>query len=231
MWADVIYARRQRVAYSYSGGYYYYYFDGTGDDTTEGDDETRAPSYENPDKFKSGFISCGKPVHRLSEMTAAQVAAYVDASDFKAVGGTYHDVGMIWGVRMISPNGIFKNDTAPWPGRAQPNRVIVFLTDGAMAPGQTIYGLYGLEQFDKRVSDGNFSDLKTYHNARFTTACSKAKALGIDVWTVAIGMSTTTELTSCASNSGQALDTTSGTGLSDTFKRIAKQVAMLRMSK
>ncbi len=222
MWADVIYGRivncGSRTCYTNS------------EITTNGNSDY-APRWNTTDNRSGGFISCGKPVHRLSEMTAAQVAAYVDAVDFKALGGTYHDVGMIWGVRMISPNGIFKNDNAPWPGRAQPNRVIVFLTDGAMAPGQTIYGLYGLEQFDKRVSDGNFSDLKAYHNARFITACAKAKALGVDVWTVAIGMSTTTELTSCASNSGQALDTTSGTGLSDTFKRIAKQVAMLRMSK
>lgn len=229
MWADVIYGRNR--AYSYWSGYYHtstanevFY----GDD---GDNPTGAPNWADNSFKESGFVTCGKPVKRLSEMTATQVAAYVDAADFRAVGGTYHDTGMIWGVRMLSPNGIFSSDTAAWPGRAQPNRVIVFLTDGAMAPNQTIYGLYGLEYFDRRVSGGDFSSLTDYHNARFLTECAKANALGIDVWTVAIGMSTTSELTSCASNTAQALDTTSGKGLSDTFKRIAKQVAMLRMSK
>jgi Flp pilus assembly protein TadG len=222
MWADVIYGR---IACSWRGCSY------TDNEILTNGDNSNGPAWNTVDMRDSGIVSCGKPVHRLSEMTAAQIAAYVDATDFKALGGTYHDNGMIWGVRMISPNGIFKNDTAAWPGRGQPNRVIVFLTDGAMQPNQTIYGLYGLEQFDKRVSGGSFNQLTNYHNARFVAACATAKTLGIDVWTVAIGMDTTTELTSCASNSGQALDTTSGTGLSDTFKKIAKQVAMLRVSK
>ncbi|WBH16021.1 TadE/TadG family type IV pilus assembly protein [Sphingomonas radiodurans] len=226
MWASVIYGRNRTCNWWGTCS-----FGGTGEGITNGDDANAAPPWATESNFRNGFITCGKPVKRLSEMTAAQVNAYVDATDFKAVGGTYHDTGMIWGVRMLSPNGIFAADTAPWAGRAQPNRVIVFLTDGAMAPSQTIYGLYGLEQFDRRISGGTFSSLTDYHNARFLEACNKARTIGIDVWTVAIGMDTTTELTSCASNIGQALDTTSGTGLSDTFKRIAKQVAMLRVSK
>jgi Flp pilus assembly protein TadG len=224
MWADVTYGRKTcnwwgQCSYT------------TAEITTNGENGDAAAPYGEGDQLKNGFVTCGKPVKRLSEMTAAQVAAYVDATDFKAVGGTYHDTGMIWGVRMLSPKGIFASDTAAWPGRAQPNRVIVFLTDGAMAPNQTIYGLYGLEYYDRRVSGGSFSSLTDYHNARFVAECNKARDLGIDVWTVAIGMDTTAELTECAASSAQALDTTSGTGLSDTFKKIAKQVAMLRMSK
>ncbi len=224
MWPDVVYAR---IACSWSSCSYT-----RNEILTNGEDPSNTFQwYGTLDKRSGGFANCGKPVRRLAEMTAAQVAAYVDATDFKAVGGTYHDVGMIWGTRMISPNGIFKNDTAPWPGRAQPNRVIVFLTDGNMTPNQQIYGQYGYEFYDRRVSNGSFGNLTAYHNARFIYACDKAKTAGIDVWTVAIGMDTTPELTSCATNTAQALDTTSGTGLSNTFKRIAKQVAMLRMSK
>lgn len=228
MWADVVYARN---------------WDGPNNRITSTnniesagglpDDGGAAPNFNrgSDELRKPGFYTCGKPVHRLSEMTAAQVAAYVDAVDFKPIGGTYHDVGMIWGTRMLSSKGIFASDTAAWPGRPEPNRVLVFLTDGAMSPNRFLYGMYGVEYYDRRVSGGDFADLTDYHNKRFLAVCAKARALKIDVWTVALGMSSTTELTSCASASSQALYTTSGTGLSDTFKKIAKQVAMLRVSK
>lgn len=215
MWADTIYARNNANS--------------TADDVSNGD-ASDAPNLSSTNYLKSGYVTCGKPVHRLSTMTKDQIAAYVDAPDFKPIGGTYHDTGMIWGVRMLSPNGIFASDTSAWPGRQAPKRIIVFLTDGNMAPNQIIYGLYGIEYYDRRVSGGNFSSLTDYHNARFVAECRKAQALGIDVWTVAIGMDTTTELTNCASSPSQALDTTTGTGLSDAFKQIAKQVAMLRIS-
>lgn len=228
MWAHVVYSRKVGFRNWWGGTDYYLTRNSV---LTEGDDNNVGTPASSENNLKNGFVTCGKPVKRLSEMTAAQVAAYVDAADFKAIGGTYHDVGMIWGLRMISPNGIFRNDTAAWPGRAQPNRVIVFLTDGAMSPSEQLYGLYGIEYYDRRIAGTSSTSLIDFHNARFLAVCAKARAMGVDVWTVAIGMSTTPELTTCATNSAQALDTTSGSGLSDTFKRIAKHVAMLRMSK
>ena len=67
--------------------------------------------------IKGGFVSCGKPVRRLTTMSSTDVSNYVNATDFRAIGGTYHDTGMIWGVKLLDPNGIFANDTAAWPGR------------------------------------------------------------------------------------------------------------------
>jgi len=181
---------------------------------------------------KSGFYSCGKPIHRLSAMSASDVAAYVDAADFKPLGGTYHDTGMIWGVRLLAPSGIFAADNSGRSGQPAPKKVIVFLTDGDMAPNANIYGQYGMEYYDQRVAGTNTStSLKDFHNARFLYECSQASNLKIDVWTVAIAPNTTDQLTQCASNSGQALYTTTGSGLSTLFQKIAKQVAMLRLDK
>jgi hypothetical protein len=73
------------------------------------------------------------------------------------------------------------------------------------------------------------ANLKAFHNARFLYECDRARKLGIDVWTVAIGLESTDELKSCAANENQALWTTSGKGLSALFETIAKQVAMLRI--
>lgn len=189
--------------------------------------------YNNGGFLKGGLVSCGKPVRRIATMTQQDVTNYVNAVDFKPIGGTYHDTGMIWGLRMLSPNGVFGGDTGAWEGRKPPNRVIVFLTDGDMAPSTSIYGLYGVEGLDKRVTNGDFANQKNYHNKRFLAECDKARSLDIDVWTVSIttDATPTAEMTACAKIPTQAVVTASGDGLETVFKNIAKQVAMLRISK
>lgn len=213
-WPDVEYERASYNSY----------------DTGNGDTDDHE-SYTDPDRMKAGKNGCAKPAQRLKVMTATEVNNFVNAADFVPLGGTYHDIGMIWGVRFLSPTGIFAADTAPWPGRQAPKRVIVFLTDGAMSPSADAYGLYGVENLDRRVRNGASSPTAAdIHNSRFLAECSKAKAMNIDVWTVAIAPAADTNLTACASNSDQAFHTTSGTGLSTYFQKIAKQIAMLRIS-
>ncbi len=216
-------------------------------DYSNGDDTANNPNYgvdSDPSSVTSGYpttylrnagaVSCGKPAKRLGVMTRAEVSAYVNAVDFVPMGGTYHDTGMIWGTRLIAPNGPWGADTAAWPNRLEPNRVIVFLTDGDMAPSNTAYSMYGVEAFDKRVSNSGSSSsttLRDIHNARFLAVCSAAKARNIDVWTVSIDTSANTELTACATTSAQALASADGTGLSTAFANIAKRLAMLRLTR
>ena len=181
----------------------------------------------------NGFVACGKPVSRLALMTRQQVSDYVNAADFVPFGGTYHDTGMIWGVRMISPNGIFGADTAPWPSRPAPNRYIVFMTDGLMDTSLTTYGLYGMEQLDLRVtgSSSNTSKDTTYHNTRFLTECAAAKAMNIKVFVIGFGQKLTAgdPLSTCASP-GQAYYAKDNDELNKAFQKIAQQVALLRIS-
>ena len=240
MWSEAIYNR------NWNGGSpspYSSTNNATGTSSSAGDTDNTA-YYSNTNAFspfyygsgsllKSGWITCGKPVRRLATMTQQDVTNYVNATDFRAIGGTYHDTGMIWGTRMLSPNGIFAGDTAAWSGRPSPNRVIVFLTDGDMAPNTSIYGMYGIEGLDKRVTNGDFANQKDYHNKRFLAECAKAKSLNIDVWTVMIttAATPTAELQNCATVTGQALVSSSGTGLNTAFQKIAAQVAQLRISK
>lgn len=215
MWPAVTYARNN--------------YSSTGTATSTGDSSSH-PNLDQATYYQAGYISCGKPVSRLAVMTRTQVSNYVNAADFRPIGGTYHDIGMIWGSRLISPNGIFAADTTAVTGHDAPKRVIVFLTDGDMSPSQYIYGAYGIEYYDQRVSGGDLSNLKAYHNARFLAACAAAKAKNVSIWTVALGMSSTTELTQCATTSSQALSTTSGSGLATQFATIASKIAKLRIS-
>jgi Flp pilus assembly protein TadG len=212
---EVIYARNYFGSSAYASS--------TGDSTSHPNLGTYPwPTY--------GYVSCGKPVSRLTAKTRSEVSAYVNASDFKPMGGTYHDTGMIWANRLLSPNGIFASDTAAWSGHQPPSRVIVFLTDGDMAPNQNIYGMYGLEYLDQRVSGGNLGNLKAYHNARFLAECAVAKSKNISVWTVSIAPAATAEMQQCASSPAQALYSTSGSTLADQFAKIAAQIAKLRIS-
>ena len=225
MWPDVEYGRN--LNYSGSWGYYY----DPGSMTTNGDSGTYW-SYGDDTPMKQGYSVCGKPARRLTVMGRSDVYNYLYANDFVPVGGTYHDTGMIWGTRMLSPTGLFAADTAAWAGRNAPNRVIVFLTDGDMAPSLRSYSMYGVESMDRRVTGGTgqYGNIVALHNARFLAACSAAKARNISVWTVEIDTAASSTMKSCASSTSQALYSTSGTGLSDAFKSIAQQIARLRIS-
>jgi hypothetical protein len=235
LWPDVEYYRGNYTTYDYSGSdtaptvptspFVYGDNDYTGSSAVQS-----LTSLSSTANMASGYVSCGKPASRLAVMTRAQVSAYVNASDFSPQGGTYHDTGMIWGTRLISPNGIFASDTAAWPGRNAPNRYIVFMTDGDMAPNANIYGQYGLEYYDKRVTGSSGTgNLTNYHNARFLAECAAAKARNITVFVIGFGQTLTTELTTCASP-GQAYYASDNATLNTAFQNIAKQVALLRIS-
>ena len=95
---------------------------------------------------------------------------------------------------MLSPNGIFKDDTAAWPGSSRRRTAcIVFLTDGDMAQ-HPVYGMYGLEAFDKRVTTATSANLVAYHNARFLAECAEAKSAQLSVWTIVARHASTTQL-------------------------------------
>lgn len=195
--------------------------------TPAGTPSTNA-GYWVADSAKGDGVACPKAVQRLATLSRSDIETYVSASgDLRPSGYTYHDAGMIWGTRMIAPDGPFAADTAAWPNRNAPNRYIVFMTDGDMNNLWKAYSLYGIEYYDKRVS-GKDND-ESYHNARFATECSAAKARGITVFVVAFGQTLTTQLTNCASP-GQAFQATNGPGLETAFQNIAKQIASLRIS-
>ncbi|MBW8744311.1 MAG: pilus assembly protein [Sphingomonas sp.] len=176
-------------------------------------------------------VPCPKQAQRLATMSASDITDYLSASNgFRPYGVTYHDYGMTWGTRLLSPNGIFKNDTAAWSGHNPPNRYIVFLTDGAMQTDVLAYTSHGMEQFDKRAAGNTPANLTTNHNNRFTTACTIAKNHNITIFVIAYAQTMTTELQNCASP-GQAYYASNTAALNTAFSAIAKQVAMLRISK
>ena len=236
MWPEVIYGRTNATAVDdygsssnpYGDGNASGYFYGNGNPYLS-TSNAAFNALNNGNYLPNGFMVCGKPAQRLQTMSRSDVSNYVNAADFVPWGGTYHDTGMIWGTRMLSPTGVFQADTAAWPGRNAPNRYIVFMTDGHMSTNQLIYGMYGWENYDKRTTGGSFSNSDSYHNARFLAECQAAKNRNIKVYVVSLASALDPSLTACASPNS-AYYASDSASLTAAFQTIAKQVAMLRIS-
>jgi len=157
-----------------------------------------------------------------------------------AKGGTYHDLGMIWGARFLSQDGIFRavpsetndNTVADNPKKIKGFAVrqyMIFMTDGDMSPTADVYSSYGIEQLDNRVTAGASNQLDR-HLQRFRMACNAAKAKGIDVWVIAFSTTLTADMTNCASKPEQAAGLATNAALIDKFKEIGSKIGSLRLS-
>ena len=148
----------------------------------------------------------------------------------RGTGGTYHDIGMIWGGRLSSPNGIFSDNVNSEPERSV-SRHIIFMTDGDMAPETDFYSAYGLEKYDNKVAPSGTTrtNLIAYHNSRFVAACSAAKTEGYTIWVIGFGTTITPEMRACSS-ADRTYFSSNTTQLRATFRFIASQVADLRLN-
>ena len=174
------------------------------------------------------FQACTAASRKLAVMTKSEVETYVNG--LVAFGGTYHDIGMIWGARLISPTGIFASENATAPNGSSINRHIVFLTDGEMSPNPNIYTPYGVEFTDNRIGyvAPDTAALTARHNERFLAMCRAARAKNITVWTVAFGTGLTQQLTDCA-DPGKALVASNAAILTQHFQTIAARISDLRL--
>jgi Flp pilus assembly protein TadG len=178
------------------------------------------------------WYACPSAAQKLTVMAdATAVSTYV--SGLKAVGFTYHDIGMLWGARLISPTGLFATENVTAPNGKPINRHIIFMTDGDMEPDATSYNFAGHEYEDKRISGTTGTgapNLKTLHNARFDAICAAAKNMNITIWVIAYAQTMTTQLQTCASP-GKAYYASDDATLTTVFNTIASQIAELRLSK
>ena len=174
------------------------------------------------------FRACVPEGFRLRTITRAELQTYVN--NLNPQGGTYHDIGMIWGARFISPNGIFAADNTTAPNGETIARHIVFMSDGELAPNNDLYGIYGVELMDRRITtDGNNDAQRTRHEARFQAACRAAKNENMTVWVIAFGTPLSASLINCAS-AGRAYQASDSAQLNAAFQEIAQKIAALRLT-
>ena len=194
-------------------------------------DSTSGGSWQRYSKYwSSGWGVCPAPSMKLTTMTASDRSSfntYINA--LQPVGGTYHDSGMVWGIRLLSPDGMFADENAEAPNKRPISRHIVFMTDGDMSANMGNLRFQGYEWTMQRVGGTSDSNLTDRHNNRFLQLCEKAKAKNITIWVVGFGTSLNTQLTTCATP-GKAYEASNASQLNDNFQAIARQISKLRLS-
>lgn len=179
----------------------------------------------------AALSACPAESRKLSEMTTGDVDGYL--TTLTPSGSTYHDIGMIWGGRLLSPTGLFASDNADVAGKPT-SRNMIFLTDGLTAPLDLSYGTYGIEPLDQRrwnpKSPSGGLTLTNVVEKRFSVACNEVKKRNITVWVIGFGTTLSPFLTDCA-GPGHFYEASNAAQLSDVFNKIATQLGDLRVTK
>lgn len=203
------------------------WWDGTG--AFSPDPVEQVYNYLNPSW--AGYAACPTAARKLAELDAATVSAYVDG--LTVGGSTYHDIGMIWGGRLLSGSGIFAGDNVDEPGKPTA-RHMIFLTDGETQAMDVTYGPYGVEPLDRRRWDPANPklglSLTGVVERRFAAACKEVKKKNITVWVIGFGTSLNPIMTECA-GPGRSFEAANASELSEVFSKIAESLGDLRISK
>jgi Flp pilus assembly protein TadG len=199
-------------------------------DTIPNSTATRWVPYDaSAEQVQGKTGACPAEAKRLKVWTRSDLSTYLDT--LIADGNTYHDIGMIWGARLISSAGVF-GDSPPTYNNMPTNKFVIFMTDGLLNTTLTTYSAYGVEQYDQRItgSSANLSTQQSRHQQRFNLMCSRVKNMGASIWVVAFSQALDTNLTNCASNPGQASTSANSTDLIAKFKDIGKNIGALRLT-
>lgn len=179
--------------------------------------------------------ACPAPARRLTAWTRADLQTYVNA--LQPTGSTYHDIGMAWGARLLSSQGIFADSPSVF-NRMPVARHIIFMTDGQMHPNAFTYGFQGIEYMDQRVTGTASTDvdqgdtLAAIHNRRFRMLCNAAPTEigGATIWVIAFGTTLNSDLEACASSEDHAFTANTKGELIAQFRAIAQQIGALRLT-
>lgn len=179
----------------------------------------------------AGFAACPSEARKLAEMSSSDVASYVD--NLLVAGETYHDIGMIWGGRLISPTGLFADENADTGGKPTA-RHLIFLTDGQTQPLDISYSSYGVEPLDRRRwnpdSPAGGLTLREVVEGRFSVACKEVKKRNVTVWVIGFGTEMTDLFKQCA-GPGHWFQADDAAQLNNAFESIAKSMGDLRISR
>ncbi len=187
--------------------------------------------------WSNGWGVCPAAALKLTSMTASDRSTFNSyINSLQPVGGTYHDSGMVWGGRLISPDGMFADENATAPNNRPISRHIVFMTDGDMAPNTGNLSFQGYEWIMQRVG-GNCTGtvatcdaaLTPRHNNRFRQLCEQVKAKNVTIWVVSFGVALNADLNACATP-GKAYQASNAAQLNQNFQAIARQISKLRLS-
>lgn len=205
-------------------------------------------------KAKSGSTTegpnsgCGTAsLLRLTDVTTSTGLNTVNAKlgQMVASGSTNVAVGFMWGWHTLSPNSPFTDGKAY--GTTGVKKIIVLLTDGDNNyttydnPNASVYTSYGyIWQGRLKNASGvalgtssTSTDRRDAIDNRQRLACTNAKAKGVIIYSIGVGVSTHSKgiLQSCATASDYYYDVTDSSQLSAVFTAIANSIGNLRIAK
>ncbi|WFL76640.1 pilus assembly protein TadG-related protein [Altererythrobacter arenosus] len=200
------------------------------DRATNGNDELRQFGRYDPG-VQEGHSQDGCP----SEATRLQeyddefdFQAAVNAATARVTGGTYHDVGMLWGTRFLSRTGFFASDNPEEINDIPVNQHIVFMTDGMLDTGDRLYSAHGVERYQGRTQGFGSQDAR--HLSRFDSTCDVAKSMGITIWVIALDVEDTGDVEPCATSEAHFY-TSDGSDLEEIFEAIGQGIGNLRLTR
>ncbi len=181
--------------------------------------------------------ACPAPARKLQSYTTFDDGSSNDLESYIAslqdIGFTNHTIGMIWGARLLSPDGLFAAENMSAPNGFSIGRHIVFMTDGGIDIKPTNYGAYGFQKLDTRIANAPATEatLEDLQAHRFQLMCAATRAKGWTIWVVQFGVtSVTPNMLSCASSPGNASAATDRASLQAAFSNIAQKIGGLRLS-
>ncbi|QZH75810.1 MAG: VWA domain-containing protein [Erythrobacter sp.] len=180
-------------------------------------------------------VGCPSEARRLAEYDGEDAfQAAINTATARVTGGTYHDVGMLWGTRFASRTGFFAGDNFNQGDNVTEidgipvNTHIVFMTDGMLDTGDRLYSAHGVELYQDRTrGDG---DQDAQHIARFEATCDLAKQMGITIWVIALDVTDTDDVEPCATSSAHFY-TSDGSDLEQIFEAIGQGIGNLRLTR
>lgn len=191
--------------------------------------------YITPNSYQTDFAACPAAARKLSTLTSAQLTTYLNS--LVPAGRTYHDIGFLWGLRLISAQGLFASENQTAPNGGSIARHIIFMTDGATETNIADYDAYGLAALDRRRTANPNTALPTdagqnaIVESRLAQLCTVAKSQkNITVWVIAFGTTLTDLLSDCASSDSHAFQANDTEELEEAFSNIAGQIAQLRLT-
>jgi Flp pilus assembly protein TadG len=179
------------------------------------------------------YAACPSAARKLGSITSSALATYLNG--LTSVGYTYHDIGMLWGLRLMSRDGIFAAENQAAEATGKVARHIIFMTDGDTDTRNVAYDAWGVSvTARRRTPTGTIptnATQNTLTESRLLELCSVAKnQKNITVWVIAFGTTLTQLLSDCGSP-GKSYQANNAAELNATFSQIASQIASLRLTR
>ncbi|PWW03446.1 hypothetical protein DFR52_101126 [Hoeflea marina] len=200
-------------------------------------DDSASRFYANESDARGPGYGCEtKPLVPLTS-DFARISTVVKG--LSANGSTNTLEGVMWGWRVLSKRPPFSEGAAKSDAATQ--KIMIFVTDGAnsfgnlpndLGSGYSSFGYLVDGRLDGMIS-ANASQTNDALNDRTEAACGKAKADGIEIYSIRLeepDVSTAAMLANCASGSNHYFDAPSRQDLSDIFRDIRKGIVRVRLT-